>query len=156
MLLGLEAEADCELSCEKLRVNDVLKAAASGVILELASAREFASDLEAVEAARRVRDAIVSFGVSADDGYAEQKFHLHRRSSEEPRLALHNPSSTAAPPQLWRPFLYALLSDENSIFWLSLSLAVLRIDLAGFCLDALHVCSPSTLLAVFHENLLHT
>lgn len=62
MLDGFEAEADCELSCVKLRAHGVVKAAASGAILEPASGREFWSSLEAVEATRRVRDAIVRFG----------------------------------------------------------------------------------------------
>ena len=100
MLVGFEAEADCELSCEKLRVEDVLKTAASGVILELASGREFASNLDAVEATRRVRDAIVSLGVSDDDGYAEREevppASAKLNCNHRPRL--HNPSSTTRCP----------------------------------------------------------
>lgn len=71
MLFGFEA--DCELSCEKLRVEAVAKAAASEGVLKLVCGREFVSNLEAVEATRRVRDAIVSFGVSGDDGDAERE-----------------------------------------------------------------------------------
>jgi hypothetical protein len=57
-LVGLEAE--CELSCEKLRRDDVVRAVASGYALEVASGRAFRSKLEPVEAVSRVRDAIVS------------------------------------------------------------------------------------------------
>lgn len=60
--------AACELSCEKLRTEDVVKAAASGDVLEIASDLELRSSPEAVLAASRVRDAIiVSFGASDDD-----------------------------------------------------------------------------------------
>ena len=46
------------LDCELLREGDVVSAAASGDILEVASGREFRSSMEAVLAASRVRDAI--------------------------------------------------------------------------------------------------
>jgi hypothetical protein len=57
-LAGLEAA--CELSCEKLRTEDVARAVASGDALDVASAREFRMRPEPVEAISRVRDAIVS------------------------------------------------------------------------------------------------
>lgn len=89
MLVGSEAE--CELSCEKLRAEDVVKAAASGDILEVASGLELRSSPEAVVAASRVRDAIiVTFGASDDDvGHA--KLQASRRmSAATTDTALHN------------------------------------------------------------------
>lgn len=59
-LAGLVADSD--LSWVKLRAEEMLKAAANGDVLETANDRELRSRLEAVEAARRVRDAIVSLG----------------------------------------------------------------------------------------------
>lgn len=58
---GLE-DADCDVNWVKLREGDVDQAAARGDILEVASGREFWSILEAVEATRRLRDAIVRVG----------------------------------------------------------------------------------------------
>jgi hypothetical protein len=55
--------AACEFSCVKLRAEDVVRAAASGDILVVASGRELRSSVEAVVAASRVRDAIVSLVV---------------------------------------------------------------------------------------------
>ena len=64
--------ADCEPSCEKLRAEEVVKAAANGDIREVARDREVRSNAEAVPAASRVRDAIMGFGqVVIDDGYAK-------------------------------------------------------------------------------------
>jgi hypothetical protein len=57
-LVGLEAA--CELSCEKLRKEDAVRAVASGYALEVANGRAFRSRLEPVEAISRVRDAIAS------------------------------------------------------------------------------------------------
>jgi hypothetical protein len=56
-LAGLEAA--CELSCEKLRTDDVAKAVAKGDVLDNANDREFWSKLEPVEAISRVREAMV-------------------------------------------------------------------------------------------------
>jgi hypothetical protein len=63
--------AACELSCVKLRAEHVVKTAASGDILEVASGRELRSSVEAVVAASRVRDAIVRVGDGVDDGHAK-------------------------------------------------------------------------------------
>lgn len=57
MLAGFD-EAECELSCVKLRVEGVLKMAASGAVLD-ASGLELRRKLEAVEATNRLCDAIV-------------------------------------------------------------------------------------------------
>jgi hypothetical protein len=51
--------AECELSCEKLRAEDAVRAAASGDVLEVASDLELRSNPEAEVAASRVRDAIM-------------------------------------------------------------------------------------------------
>jgi hypothetical protein len=61
-LAGLEAA--CELSWEKLRADEVAKAAASGDVLDVAWSREFLNNPEPVKAVSRVRDAMVSFGAS--------------------------------------------------------------------------------------------
>jgi len=82
-LAGLE-EA-CELSCEKLRADDVAKAVARGDDLDIASGRVFLSKLEPVEAISRVRDAMLGcvFGASGDDEDASsKKFHLVHRCRE--------------------------------------------------------------------------
>jgi hypothetical protein len=57
-LVGLEAA--CELSCEKLRTDEVAKAAARGDDRDAASVREFRSKLEPVEASSRDCDAMLS------------------------------------------------------------------------------------------------
>jgi hypothetical protein len=82
-LAGLEAE--CEVRCEKLRADEVAKAAASGEVLDVASDREVLSKLEPVEAISRVRDAIVRFGASGgdDETRSSKKFHLHRRTAAQ-------------------------------------------------------------------------
>lgn len=63
MLAGLEDEADCEVSCEKWRVEGACKSAASGAVLG-ASGLEVRSNLEAVEATNLLRDAIVAVEAS--------------------------------------------------------------------------------------------
>ena len=69
MLAGFD-EAECELSCVKLRVAGAFKSAASGAVLE-ASGLELRSKLEAVEATNRLRDAIVEVEANDRDGHAE-------------------------------------------------------------------------------------
>ena len=71
--------AECELSCEKLRAEDVVKAAASGDILEVASGFELRSSPEAVVAASRVRDAIMGRLGASDDDVGHAKLQSHRR-----------------------------------------------------------------------------
>lgn len=56
-VLGLE-EADCVFSCVNVRVEEA-ESTASGDILEVARGRAVRIKPEAVEAARRVRDAIM-------------------------------------------------------------------------------------------------
>lgn len=70
---GLE-DADCDVNWVKLREGEVDQAAASGDIFEVASGREFWSILDAVEATRRLRDAIVSVErvVMTDDAGARR------------------------------------------------------------------------------------
>lgn len=58
MLAGFDDGADCELSCEKWRVEGAFTSAASGAVLE-ARGLELRSKLEAVEATNLLRDAIV-------------------------------------------------------------------------------------------------
>jgi hypothetical protein len=74
-----EFVAACELSCVKLRAEHVVKAAASGDILEVARGRELRSSVEAVVAASRVRDAIVRVGDGVDDGHAKLTMGICRR-----------------------------------------------------------------------------
>lgn len=57
-LVGLD-EIACECDCEKLRAEDVTRAAASGDALTFAIERGFLIRLEPVEAISLVRDAIV-------------------------------------------------------------------------------------------------
>lgn len=83
--------AACELSCEKLRADETLKAAAAnGDDLEVSSGRELRSILEAVEAIRRLRDAIAEVGVEL-----MTDTRTSRRASElvvrKHRYRLHNP-----------------------------------------------------------------
>jgi hypothetical protein len=75
-------EAACELSCEKLRTDEVARVGPSGDVLDLARCREFLSKLEPVKAVSRVRDAMLRFGASGgdDETRSSQKFHLHRRT----------------------------------------------------------------------------
>ena len=58
MLAGFDDGADCELSCEKWRVEGAFTSAASGADFG-ASGLEFRSKLEAAEATNLLRDAIV-------------------------------------------------------------------------------------------------
>lgn len=58
MLVGLDDEADCELSCEKWRVEVACSSAASGAV-RAASGLELRSKPEAAEATNLLRDAIV-------------------------------------------------------------------------------------------------
>jgi len=91
MLVGSEAE--CELSCEKLRAEDVVKAAASGDILDVASGLELRSSPEAVVAASRVRDAIMGRLGASNDDVGHAKLQSHRRIWQpSPTAALCNPS----------------------------------------------------------------
>ena len=77
--------AACELSCVKLRTEYVVRAAASGDILEVASGRTLRSSVEAVVAASRVRDTIVRFGGNGDDvGHAKLRIRCCRRLQGSP------------------------------------------------------------------------
>lgn len=110
MLVGSEAE--CELSCEKLRAEDVVKAAASGGILEVLSGLELRISPEAVVAASRVRDAIwimVELDASDDDvGHA--KLQSHRRIWQpSPTVALCN--LPIPPPETFLPRFQHLAFD---------------------------------------------
>lgn len=71
-MLGVfcEEDADCELSWEKARTEEELSVTASGDILERACGLEARIKPEAVEAARRVCDAIVGVDCG-DDGDEE-------------------------------------------------------------------------------------
>ena len=87
--------ADCELSCEKLRAEEVVKAAANGDILEVARAREDRSNAEAVPAASRVRDAIVGFvQVVIDDGHAKLWASVGEYLQASPTATLHKLAAT--------------------------------------------------------------
>jgi hypothetical protein len=74
-LVGLEAA--CELSCEKLRTDEVAKTAARGDDRDAASVREFRSKLEPVEASSRECAAMVVsvLGRGGDDEKPSSKFH---------------------------------------------------------------------------------
>jgi hypothetical protein len=54
--------AECALSCVKLRTEELVRAAATGDVLDVASGLEARIKVEVVVAASRVRDAIVRFG----------------------------------------------------------------------------------------------
>lgn len=60
---GLGLEAECEFSWVKVRTAELLSAGARGDILVASCGREQRIKVEAVEAASRVRDAIVSVDV---------------------------------------------------------------------------------------------
>ena len=54
--------AECALSCVKLRTEKLVRAVATGDVLDVANGLEVRINVEAVVAASRVRDAIVRFG----------------------------------------------------------------------------------------------
>ncbi len=65
MLVGLDEEADCELSCEKWRAPTECTSAASDAVRG-SSGRRVRSKLEAAEATNLLRDAMVAMETSGE------------------------------------------------------------------------------------------